>query len=128
MTAVAFLLLVCVALPTMCCMAIVFDSARIELHRKFVIEPVYRQKLGIGATDKEVVAFLKKELQGLSHKDAVAKLENWGDVQIEYCSSEAPDDGMCVLTISNFLETGTNYRFSVFYENSVVDDIAIDYS
>ena len=111
-----------------CSSAIVGDMIRMHIEDQ-VEEQVYREKLGIGNSDKEVVAFVTQELKGLTHEEALERLSRWGEVEVvEESCSLGQLSGRCVVTVDSFLETRRGYEFTVFYRNSKVDSVAIYYS
>jgi len=110
-----------------CCLAaIVGDAVKIYIQDQSK-EQIYREKLGIGNSDREVTSFLTKELGGLTHTEAMEKLSQWGDVDTRDCPS-GKIYGSCTIFVSNFLGTQTSYEFTLFYQDSKVKSVRIYYS
>jgi hypothetical protein len=84
--------------------------------------------LGIGAKDSDVLAFIEQELLGLTHEEAINKLQLWGDVKVNDCTEYLHLDGSCQITLSHFLDTSYTYQFMVYYEDGKVEGISIEYS
>ena len=119
-------LLACVATLACCFSTIAQDSVRTYFQHKSE-EQIYRERLGIGNSDKEVETFITEALQGLTHPEALETLGQWGDVEEGDCSF-GPESGRCTVYVHNFLGTKRGYEFTIFYRGSKVDSAAIYHS
>jgi hypothetical protein len=85
-------------------------------------EKAYLEKLGIGYDDEEVEAFIEEQLLGLSHPEAILKLQELGDVTVD---PKTCKKSWCEIHVSNFLETGAGYPFTILYEDGRVVSVEI---